>query len=710
MGTLSNSKRVATEHDLTTVAMSDDDDDFLESTLSYSLSSIQPTATKSTTLRRPKSSRCFSLRHGQPLKSSKWASSGSGLGPCNQRSELSSSDISSISGKENAIPWSQSHPSVSVSAEDELLIRPSLRALDFAFGSKAASLSLQSSSKRSGHDGGAPFSFHPRPTKRKQESQRATDTRQGYESNSVEPRLLDSREDGRLDINACSVEVKGDEDSNNNVTGAPLEVLVKLCSGVGGCLSEAPSGVGNTSDCTMIPCPLCGTDISGLSNELRHHHTNICLDKMENPVLLISSSETRLETPCEGVDDSPVLKWLCSLGLERYEEVFRQEEIDWDMLQWLTEEDLVNMGVTALGPRKKIVHALRELRGGSLAPGRNKDTSKPLVNDLGDAAANRLITDYFASSVNKRNINGSTLRGQHAAEKRRRGSGCKQAVVKNNHARNGKLWNIPIWCIIPGTSFRVDAFQYLGRDCSHWFLTHFHIDHYQGLTRTFCHGKIYCSSITAKLVNMKIGISWDKFEVLPLNQKINIDGIDVTCLNANHCPGSIMILFEPPNGKAVLHTGDFRFTEEMLGSSVLQMCHVHTLILDTTYCNPRFDFPKQEAVMQFVIEAIQAEAFNPKTLFLIGSYTIGKERLFLEVAHVLRKKVYVNAPKLQLLQCLGFAEEDMQWFTSNDQESNIHVVPLWTVASFKRLKHISNQYRVSYSEIFFALNFDFVLH
>lgn len=37
----------------------------------------------------------------------------------------------------------------------------------------------------------------------------------------------------------------------------------------------------------------------------------------------------------------------------------------------------------------------------------------------------------------------------------------------------------------------------------------------------------------------------------------------------------------------------------------------------------QYDFPKQEAVIQFVVEAIQAEAFNPKTLFLIGSYTIG---------------------------------------------------------------------------------------
>lgn len=143
---------------------------------------------------------------------------------------------------------------------------------------------------------------------------------------------------------------------------------------------------------------------------------------------------------------------------------------------------------------------------------------------------------------------------------------------------------------------------------------------------------------------------------------------------------------------AVLHTGDFRFSEKMVTMPVLQMSSIHTLILDTTYCNAQYDFPKQEAVIQFVIEAIQAEAFNPKTLFLIGSYTIGKERLFLEVARVLHKKVYVNMAKFRLLECLGFPEEDMRWITLNEQESHIHVVPMWTLASFKRLKHLSSQY------------------
>ena len=44
-------------------------------------------------------------------------------------------------------------------------------------------------------------------------------------------------------------------------------------------------------------------------------------------------------------------------------------------------------------------------------------------------------------------------------------------------------------------------------------------------------------------------------------------------------------------------------------------------------------------VLHFVLEAVRAEAFNPATLFLFGSYTIGKERLFLEVARILKRKV-----------------------------------------------------------------------
>ena len=45
-------------------------------------------------------------------------------------------------------------------------------------------------------------------------------------------------------------------------------------------------------------------------------------------------------------------------------------------------------------------------------------------------------------------------------------------------------------------------------------------------------------------------------------------------------------------------------------------------------------------VLQYVINVFKAEKYNQnKTLFLFGSYTIGKERLFLEAAKILQQKV-----------------------------------------------------------------------
>lgn len=35
---------------------------------------------------------------------------------------------------------------------------------------------------------------------------------------------------------------------------------------------------------------------------------------------------------------STVLKWLHDLGLSKYEGLFVREEVDWDTLQWLTDE------------------------------------------------------------------------------------------------------------------------------------------------------------------------------------------------------------------------------------------------------------------------------------------------------------------------------------------------------------------------------------
>jgi class 3 adenylate cyclase len=56
-----------------------------------------------------------------------------------------------------------------------------------------------------------------------------------------------------------------------------------------------------------------------------------------------------------------IAAWLRGLGLERYEAVFRDNEIDWDTLPKLTPEDLNDLGVVLGGHRRKLLGAIAAL-------------------------------------------------------------------------------------------------------------------------------------------------------------------------------------------------------------------------------------------------------------------------------------------------------------------------------------------------------------
>ena len=57
--------------------------------------------------------------------------------------------------------------------------------------------------------------------------------------------------------------------------------------------------------------------------------------------------------------------WLGSLGLDQYEPVFRERQIEADAIPELTEQDLREIGVP-LGHRLRILRAIRELTGQTL--------------------------------------------------------------------------------------------------------------------------------------------------------------------------------------------------------------------------------------------------------------------------------------------------------------------------------------------------------
>src|SRR5262250_3403746 len=56
-----------------------------------------------------------------------------------------------------------------------------------------------------------------------------------------------------------------------------------------------------------------------------------------------------------------IATWLQGLGLERYVAAFRDNEIDWEVLPRLTSEDLREIGVAAIGHRRKLLDAIAAL-------------------------------------------------------------------------------------------------------------------------------------------------------------------------------------------------------------------------------------------------------------------------------------------------------------------------------------------------------------
>ncbi|PGH33984.1 DNA cross-link repair 1A protein [[Emmonsia] crescens] len=301
----------------------------------------------------------------------------------------------------------------------------------------------------------------------------------------------------------------------------------------------------------------------------------------------------------------------------------------------------------------------------------------------------------------------------------------------------------PFYKILPGFSICVDAFRYGAVEgCSAYFLSHFHSDHYIGLTSSWCHGQIYCSIVTGNLVRQQLkvdpkwitDIEFDKTFEIP-----DTNGAWVTMLPANHCPGSSMFLFEKrvskgpkPKIHRILHCGDFRACPAhvqhpllrpdvvdsltgKVGQQIIDVCY-----LDTTYLNPKYAFPNQDDVvtacaalcadldatehdnsddatrgpknpsvktmMDFRFNAPQlptrpgdaSSKSRGRLLVVIGTYSIGKERLCVAIARALNCKIYAPVAKQRICACLE-DDELSKLLTNNPLEAQVHMQTLMEV-------------------------------
>lgn len=315
----------------------------------------------------------------------------------------------------------------------------------------------------------------------------------------------------------------------------------------------------------------------------------------------------------------------------------------------------------------------------------------------------------------------------------------------------------PFYKILPGFNICVDAFRYGAVEgCRAYFLSHFHSDHYIGLTANWCHGPIYCSKVTANLVKQQLRVDPQYVVALDWETKVEVPGtnVHVTMISANHCPGSSLYLFEKVTGKGpnpkihrVLHCGDFRacrahVEHPLLRPDVIDAVSgkkrdqkIDVCYLDTTYLNPKYAFPSQENVIQacadmcvslskvttdesdgwetmkreragagmvkFVKresedvpikqednedEAMDAgsvmkrakEKHRGRLLVIVGTYSIGKERICLGIARALKSKIYAPAGKQRIVRALE--DPELSALMTNDPtEAQIHMTPLFEI-------------------------------
>jgi class 3 adenylate cyclase len=90
--------------------------------------------------------------------------------------------------------------------------------------------------------------------------------------------------------------------------------------------------------------------------------------------------------------------WLRGLGLGQYEEKFRDNKVDTDVLPRLTVDDLKDIGVSAVGDRRRLLAAIAALADAAPSETPRPHESAPPRNPC-IAAERRQITVMFVDLV-----------------------------------------------------------------------------------------------------------------------------------------------------------------------------------------------------------------------------------------------------------------------------------------------------------------------
>ena len=195
-------------------------------------------------------------------------------------------------------------------------------------------------------------------------------------------------------------------------------------------------------------------------------------------------------------------------------------------------------------------------------------------------------------------------------------------------------------------SITVDCFEIPVKNCTHYFLSHFHSDHYTRLNKSFEY-PVYCSKTTAGLVAMRIGA---KAIGLEMYTTYNLGKFYVRLVEANHCPGAVLFIFAF-GSDYFLHTGDFRYHPKYHNFRNFKVTF-KSIYLDNTYEN-FLQLPSQKEAISKILSIFDTSGklCTPNICVLCCTYMVGKEKIFLSVGEYLDKKVQVTEDKMSIYKC-----------------------------------------------------------
>jgi hypothetical protein len=96
-----------------------------------------------------------------------------------------------------------------------------------------------------------------------------------------------------------------------------------------------------------------------------------------------------------------IAAWLRGLGLPQYEQAFRDNDIDVELLSDLTVDDLIGLGVSSIGHRRRLLAAIAGRRSISStapidgSPGENSSTAASVPLSKSPDAERRHLTVMF---------------------------------------------------------------------------------------------------------------------------------------------------------------------------------------------------------------------------------------------------------------------------------------------------------------------------